>query len=386
VTDRLEAFAGLPSSGWLPGPHYFLGRDGALSPQQIAANLANLATQRKSGRVPYLAARVIRPVADIGETTAKLRAVTAHAIRAIEAESPDVVLAPSGDPVFVVAAANAAKATGKPLFVHLFDLLAGNRYTLPKRVLASSAERFVLTQASKVAVPNEAMAGYYRARLGIEPIVVPNGIAVPPFTPAKPAVSTPPTILYTGAIYWAQLDAVRDLAHALRRLPAVRLQLRTGASPLALMRAGVRRDEISVGVGNEDEARQAQRSADLLFLPLSFGGPGRDVIRTALPGKTAEYLVSGTPILVHAPPDAYVSQYARKAGWGYVVDKLDPGALVDAIQELLSNSRLRSDLVEAAYREAATSHDMNRIGPEYVREFEPYFAARARELGTPTAR
>ena len=93
------------------------------------------------------------------------------------------------------------------------------------------------------------------------------------------------------------------------------------------------------------------------------------MIRTALPGKTAEYMVSGTPILVHAPPYAYISRYAREAGWGYVVDSPDPDRLAEAIRRLLSDFSLRTRLTEAAYREASANLDLSLIAARYAEYF-----------------
>jgi glycosyltransferase involved in cell wall biosynthesis len=93
------------------------------------------------------------------------------------------------------------------------------------------------------------------------------------------------------------------------------------------------------------------------------------VVRTALPAKTAEYMVSGTPILVHAPPDAYISKYARDLRWGHVVASLSSAALTAAIRQLLWDAALRESLVEGAYEEARRSHDLRTIIPAYAEHF-----------------
>jgi len=363
----VSAFAGLQSAAWLPTHHYFLGSELRHSPLEATAAAAAVRPPKGSIDVHDLVARAAQAF-DVATITRKLRELTLFAVRTIEAEKAELVLATSGDPIFLVAAAKAAQATGRPLYVHLFDLFAGNQYSLPKRVLASRTERAILRQARYVFVPNNAMATHYQSRLGIVPIVVPNGTNIPTFSAARPA-SMPATILYTGAIYWAQRDAVRNLATALRRLPGVTFQVKTSASPLTRVRVGLRQQHVSAGFGDQEGALQAQRSADLLFLPLTFRTAGRDVIRTALPAKTAEYLVSGTPILVHAPPDAYISQYARSAKWAYVVDASDPKELIVAVKTLLNDLPLRAALVASAYGEAVRAHDLLKIRAEYATYF-----------------
>jgi glycosyltransferase involved in cell wall biosynthesis len=370
LTDRFSTFAGLPAHGWLPAHHYFLGNGRRYS--ALDASTLATASSRGLGRADRgLVSRLVHPIFEDVGALRKVREVTRSAVRTIKDEEPDIVLAVSGDPIFLVGAARAARATGKPLYVHLFDLFAGNRYSPPKRLLARRHERDILTSARRVFVPNEAMAAYYSDRLGISPVVIPNGTTIPSYDPghAVRQVTRPSTILYTGAVYWAQRDSVQNLMVALRQLPGVKFEARTSASKRELALAGLHADHLAASFSSQEAAVKAQRSADILFLPLAFRTSAPDVIRTAFPAKAAEYLVSGTPILVHAPPDAYISQYARRKNWGYVVDTPDPNALAAAIRMLLDDTDLRRSLVTHAFEEARRAHDFQQIGPEYLRYF-----------------
>ncbi|MHB8502276.1 MAG: glycosyltransferase [Candidatus Acidiferrales bacterium] len=366
-TDRHSAFAGSSGDGWLPVAHYFRGSRGPTFPFADSAPAARAVAPNSRGVTGGLITGAINRMSGLN-ATAGLRDLTLSAVRTIETENSEIVLATSSDPIFMIAAAKAARLTDRQLYVHLFDLFAGNRYPLPKRLLASRSEADVLRDARRVFVPNEAMASHYRDRLGIRPIVIPNGTVIPG-RPVERSVSTAPTILYTGAIYWAQLDSLRNLAIALRHLPGVRFEVRTNASSYHVMRAGLSKEHLSAGFASQELSRRAQHKADILFLPLAFRTSAPAVIRTALPAKTAEYLVSGTPILVHAPPDAYITRYARAAKWGYVVDTPDPKGLAIAVQKLLGDSELRAALVAAAYQEAVRGHDLEKIAPEYARHF-----------------
>jgi glycosyltransferase involved in cell wall biosynthesis len=370
LTDSHEAFAGLSSDGWLPAPHYFHGSPRRFSAAEAADVARDLATTRQhNGTNTGGVGQFLRRVSAATLVQRKVRQVTEQAIRVIEQENCEIVLAPSSDPVFMVAAARAARVTGKPLYVHLFDLLAGNRYFLPRRLLASSEEPGVLRGAAKIFVPNEAMAAHYRDLLGVSTIIVSNGTEIPVRPPSHP-VSAAPTVLYTGALYWAQRDPLRSLAAALRDLPKVNLEVRTSATPHDIKRSGLDPQKVSGAFSTRGDALQAQRSADILYLPLSFAVASRPVVRTALPAKTAEYMVSGTPILVHAPGDAYLSKYARSVGWGHVVDSPSSTALADAIRRLLADHPLRESLVDGAYEEACSALDLRKIIPAYVEHFE----------------
>jgi glycosyltransferase involved in cell wall biosynthesis len=368
LTDSLNRFAGLPLAGWLPAAHYFHGSGRRFSALEAAETAANLTTMRNPNVIGGGIGHLLTHVSAATLLQQKVREVTDEAIEVINRESCELVLAPSGDPIFMVAAARAAHATGRPLYVHLFDLLAGNRYSLPRRLLASWAEPSVLRGAAKIFVPNDAMAAHYRRLLDVSTIVVSNGTEIP-VKPAPHPPSGTPTILYTGALYWAQRDPLRSLADAVKELPQVNIEIRTSASAHAVERIGLNPQKFSGGFGSRGEALQAQRDADILYLPLSFASRGRSVVRTALPAKTAEYMVSGTPILVHAPPDAYISKYARDLRWGHVVASLSSAALTAAIRQLLWDAALRESLVEGAYEEARRSHDLRTIIPAYAEHF-----------------
>ena len=96
-------------------------------------------------------------------------------------------------------------------------------------------------------------------------------------------------IVYTGAVYGAQCDAIRNLLAAIELLDQlnVKLHLYTAQSSRSLAKMGIQ----GPVVYHKHQALSAmpdiQQQADLLFLPLSFNSPYPvEVIRTSAPGKT----------------------------------------------------------------------------------------------------
>lgn len=63
--------------------------------------------------------------------------------------------------------------------------------------------------------------------------------------------------------------------------------------------------------------------ADLLVIPLDFDEMSIRFARYSMPGKTSEYMASGTPILVYAPERTALSMYAKREKWGYSVNRRD---------------------------------------------------------------
>ena len=84
-----------------------------------------------------------------------------------------------------------------------------------------------------------------------------------------------------------------------------------------------------------------------------------------MPGKLAECMASGTPILVYGPPGLPVVEYARRDGLGKVVDRCDPEALRAAICELMGSAALREQLGRTARRLAAERHDAKTISESF---------------------
>jgi glycosyltransferase involved in cell wall biosynthesis len=110
-----------------------------------------------------------------------------------------------------------------------------------------------------------------------------------------------------------------------------------------------------------------QQQADILFLGLAFDSPIPEVIRTSAPGKMGEYLGSGRPILVHAPPDSFLSWYFKKEEWGMVVDQKDATVLGRGIERLLEDGRLRKRLVQNALSCARRDFSLRKARNELLR-------------------
>jgi glycosyltransferase involved in cell wall biosynthesis len=155
------------------------------------------------------------------------------------------------------------------------------------------------------------------------------------------------------------VEALETMAPVSGERP-VRLLVCAPNSTRSLDAIGIRGERVEKRTIDTQAAIRLQQEADLLYLPLAFETPWRDEIRTVFPTKAVEYLVSGTPILLHAPGDSYTALEARKLGWAHVVDTLEPIDLQRAVQRLLRDQPLREKLVENA-RAAARLRDARKI-------------------------
>jgi len=81
---------------------------------------------------------------------------------------------------------------------------------------------------------------------------------------------------------------------------------------------------------------------------VNFDRVSTEFIRLSMPGKVAEYVLSGTPILVYGPPNVAQVASALGQGWAQVVSHRDPIQLSAAINALLTDALLRDRLARRA--------------------------------------
>jgi glycosyltransferase involved in cell wall biosynthesis len=107
-------------------------------------------------------------------------------------------------------------------------------------------------------------------------------------------------------------------------------------------------------------------TADALLLPFSFNEQQRAIVSTSVPSKTADYLASGVPVLVHAPPYATITRLATSEGWAEVVAEPSMERLADALRRLANDKSLRKRLVENALRVARRRYDLATCRAEFI--------------------
>lgn len=367
TNDRAKYFGAL-SGSWLPATYYFAGQDKPESKFPAVTLVEKTSRSRKT--LPQLIlARVLRSIYEFKDVASRIISLRDQANRIIDQEDPDVILGTSDDGVFLIASYLSAKFSGKTLYIHLLDLYARNNYSTIKKLLANYFEGKILRYASKVFVTNDKTSRYYKKLYGINPIVISHITSVPKSVRVK-SVSKSPVISYTGAVYWAQRDAIANLVTSLKEIPEAKFKIYSGTTEDELRRIGVWSSQVEIAFTKDTEIQKEQSKADILFLPMGFNTPAKDIVRTAAPGKMPEYMVSGVPILVHAASDDYIAEYARKEGWGLVVDKNDPHLLAKAVKKLINDNSLRKRLVKRAFQVAREHHDQDKVIPIYLKHFQ----------------
>lgn len=292
--------------------------------------------------------------------------------RLLKQKKPTAVFAafaPNG--AFFVATYIACKKLNIPFWGHIHDLwLENTKPGTPARKIAEKWEPIIFKGAEKICCMTEHQLEYYKKKYPRTYDFIPHcvkdaKISLNDLTNnlAKKQLRPEKTILYTGNIsHVMNLDAMQTFVKAVDLLPAhYKVKMFTGfnaesAKPLGLFNPRIEYKWVSV-----EEAKKNQENADLLFLPLSFKNGGAEEVDTVFATKTLDYLLSGTPILVHSPESSYHTWSARKNGWGYVVSEDSPEALANGIIDLLKKKDLQKTIIQSAYNEA-----LNRQAAKYA--------------------
>jgi glycosyltransferase involved in cell wall biosynthesis len=277
---------------------------------------------------------------------------------------------------FTISAYFIHKITGCPLYMYIMDDPAGTRrmgglqpllyWLLMPRLVRSARRMWGVSQGA---------CEYFESTYGVACLPLLPLLDLETFqrkasqgTDRKDASLH---IVFTGAVYSAQVDALQRLVRVLGEInrnsgDLMKLTLYTSSSAATLDKAGLVGDNIRRDQVPQEDVARVLADADFAFLPLSFSPEMRHVVETSLPSKIAEYLAAGLPILAHAPASSTVSRYCREYGCGLVVDEPADAALRDALLRLKEDSGLRRELSAKALEIARENHDAHRIAPAFL--------------------
>lgn len=263
----------------------------------------------------------------------------------------------------VIAGDVCARLAGIPHVIWVFDLWEENAYNEAERWIAARLERGLWRRAAAILGHDQEVSDHYARKHAVAARVLPTPIVVPPAPAAdRPQESRPRTgtreVLFAGSLYWAQEDALRRLAGACRRLDDVRLTV--VGDERAIRAAGIEADAFESRLTPEQFRARVER-ADVAFLGLSFGSAHPAVIATASPARLPEYMASGTPLLVHAPPGSHVAGYARREDFAEVVEEPDEAALAAGLRRVLDDPALSSMRAWRARSLALERHDVEHV-------------------------
>jgi glycosyltransferase involved in cell wall biosynthesis len=284
------------------------------------------------------------------------------------------IIACSGDIADIPAGFLASKILGVDFYAYIFDDYV-YQWTGLYRSFAKFIAPWIFKRSVAAIGPNKYICDEYSHRYGIKYVIVHNPCSAEelnaPVNELWPAENGRIRIMYTGAIYRANYDCFRNLIRAMDLLEnhTVELHIYTAQSMEELSAQGIEGENVQIHSHVPyDQILEEQHRADMLFLPLAFESPIPEVLRTSAPGKMAEYLASGRPVLAHVPADSFVAYYMNMKQCGVVAGKNDSSDLARWIFRLVSDEGLRNSITANARKQARLDFDP-RISRDRLNNF-----------------
>jgi glycosyltransferase involved in cell wall biosynthesis len=289
--------------------------------------------------------------------------IVRRGLRVIKDEDIDLLLGISDAGPALLLTMILSRFSGKPYLLYFYDLYKGNDDPQPWKVIASLMEPALFQGARRVIVTNEKTKQVYERRYTpSRPVdVVPNSVDGASYENLRTEYAPKPPyhIVFTGRIYWPQERSVRNLIRAVIEMEDldIRCTVYCPNTPAGLVAEYAHSPRVVFDVAPHAEMPGIQSQADILYLPLSWNTKSPAIISTASPGKLTDYLIAGRPILIHAPEDAYISQYARAHMFAHVVDREDGALLKAGIRKLLYDTDYAKRLITNARNVFYRYHD-----------------------------
>jgi len=263
-----------------------------------------------------------------------------------------------------VAGAVAARVAKVPHVIWVFDVWEENAYAAPDRWVARLLEARIWRAAAAVIVHAEELAQHYEHKHAVRPHVLRTPIEEHSIVDSHRARAGADTweVVVAGSIYWAQVEALRRVARAVRAVADASL---TVIGDPALHSAHIDADRYEPS-SDPEILRDRLARARLLILGLSFDAPFPEVVRTATPARLPEYLATGVPLLVHAPASSHVARYVRRHHLGTVVDVPDVEAVVDAIKSVRKDEAVCALRAARARDWVREAHDVRTVRAAFV--------------------
>lgn len=356
---------------WLAGEYFFYDRAGTIEKPQASALPSRGKTPPETGktwikratRLPPIVKRPLSAVYQTAYLLLSIAMIVRMGVRVVRHRKIESIMGVSDTGPALISTYLIARCTGLPYVLYLFDIYLGNKLPPIHDLLARVLEPLMFRNASFVIVTNEGTERFYRKRYAgaVRCAVIHNSVFPKTYEPRNIPYQPkePYSMVFTGQVYWAQERSLLNFLRAMKDFEVpVHVDLYVPIAPEALKRFVSDCANVRLTAAPQSEMPGVQCGATILFLPLSWHTGRPEVIATATPGKLADYLASGRPILIHAPPYAYVNEYARQEGFALIVDEENIQKLQDSVKKLTVDVQYSRELIENAKRTLRKNHDV----------------------------
>jgi glycosyltransferase involved in cell wall biosynthesis len=289
---------------------------------------------------------------------------------------PDVIYAQAEDRMRVAFCLEVQAYLNKPMVYHIMDdwqeVIANGLFKRYWYKKVDAALRVLFKRSSLLMSICDEMSIEYKHRYNEEFIPFHNPVELDfwkPYQKKNYDLSNSPTLLYAGRIGLGIDSSLKTIAKAIDQVnkelnmsAKFVLQTQPGEKPEWL--ADYKCVQHQSFVPYEDLPKVLS-SADFMVLPYDFAEEPLKYIRLSMPTKASEYMISGTPIIVFAPQETAIVEYAKKGGWAKVIVENEVEVVVKAVKQLFQNKDERRRIAQNAIQVAERNHDSRKISRSF---------------------
>lgn len=280
---------------------------------------------------------------------------------------PDVIYAQASSMETIVFCQKLHKYIKKPLVFHMMDdwpSTISNKGFFKNYWLKKIDKEFraLLDRASVLMSISDEMANEYKKRYNKDFITFHNSVDLgfwKKYQRNNYELPEFPSILYAGRIGPGIESSLEVIAEAIELVnielgASVKFILKTGKNPSWSSKYKCTEYQ---NLEPHSEMPKVLSQADFLILPYDFSQESIKFIQYSMPTKAAEYMVSGTPVIIFSPKETAIVKYADKCKWAEVITENNPIKLAEAIKYLIQNKKIRERVAHNAKTIAEKDHN-----------------------------
>ncbi|RFZ94847.1 glycosyltransferase [Mucilaginibacter conchicola] len=289
--------------------------------------------------------------------------------------NPDIIYAQAHDSEGVLLVLKIQQHLKKPMVFHMMDdwpaIATGNKLlTRSKRKADEYKFRELLNRSSVLMSISHKMAEVYKVKYQKNFTTFHNPIDLEfwsRFQRNNYDLPKTPTLLYAGRVGLGIDSSLKLVAKAVQKTNtdlkvALRFVIQTKQRPEWI-------DEFDCvdhkSFVSYEDLPKTFSEADFLILPYDFSEKSLQFIGYSMPTKATEYMISGSPVIVFAPQETALVNYAEKENWAAVVTKNDPSALYNCLATLIKSKEKRVALASRAIEVATKNHSSQAIKSQF---------------------
>ena len=283
--------------------------------------------------------------------------------RTIEREKCDYVLGVYPDEYYCYAACLAAKQAGVRFSTYFHNTYIDNEAIDATR--GNKIQPVLLESSEFVFVISDGLKRFYQRQYGLDNVItlVHTFEDLPAAEQPRESLSEKDSVslVLIGNFNQSNIEATRRLVDAVSQSDRYRIYMYTHV-PIALLKMrGIDTSRIQ-HMGYIDDANLIVelRKYDIAVLTHGFdGGYGPIEYETIFPTRTIPMLLCGRPILVHSPPNAFLTEFTKHHHFGHLVDVKDKEALIQGLDRISNDTSYATDLTQTASKTVMRFHGAN---------------------------